>query len=117
MSEPTAETPAPSTVELTEIRERAIDANERYRNALMWLARITTCVVFAALGVLIFIAIQNNANGNRLVDCTTPGHDCYDEANARSSELVQGLIDSIHDDNQKQTQILLRELEQITGSG
>ena len=36
---------------------------------------------------------QNNRIGERLIDCTTQGHTCYDQSNARTNKVIITLND------------------------
>lgn len=51
---------------------------------------LVLAVLAFAMGItaLIYIAAQNRANGERLIDCTTPHHACYDRGQTQTGEAV-----------------------------
>lgn len=58
--------------------------------ALLWVI-ITVHAKSIEQEQLLAIAKQNNANGKLLVDCTTPGHECYDRSQKTSAAAVMNI--------------------------
>jgi hypothetical protein len=56
------------------------------RLAIADLLKYAAWFVFAVM--LTVIALQNRSNGERLIDCTTPGHPCYDQAQSRQADVI-----------------------------
>jgi hypothetical protein len=48
----------------------------------------------AAVTVLVYVAYQNKKNGDRLIDCTTPGHACYEQGQTQTASAVETLVAS-----------------------
>lgn len=72
--------------------------------------RALTAAFIAATGValaglviaIVWIGLGNKHNGEILVDCTTPGHACYERGQEQTTKAVQALINS-GEDNAKTT--------------
>lgn len=57
------------------------------------LAVMVACVyVLITTSAVVYLSIIGQQQRERLVDCTTPGHECYDEGNKRTGEAVLGIL-------------------------
>lgn len=62
---------------------------------LMALAVVTSLLFnIVQIGRLTEIAETNRANGQRLIDCTTPGGQCFEDGNDRTGEAI-GTINEV----------------------
>lgn len=52
-----------------------------------------TCVVVIGIAIAVYNLAETNREGvHRIVDCTTQGHDCYEEQQSRTNQLVAQFI-------------------------
>jgi hypothetical protein len=82
-----------------------VDRDKQYRTAdrlMYWFdmgIRLLVLLVAVAIGASLYLIIllgqqnkalneQNVRIGSRLIDCTTQGHRCYDESNARTNKVI-----------------------------
>ena len=68
----------------------------RYR--ALWAVFVLFCIfaVVAVLTGVIYLLIIGQEQRNRLVDCTTPGHECYDQGQEQTGKIVGGLNDATY---------------------
>lgn len=85
---------------------KVVQANLKYRQfnsrIVMWAAAAVVLMMFG-LGL---IGWQGQQQRQDLIDCTTPGGECYERGQERTAEVIQTLLDEIHAD-------LVRELDQL----
>ena len=49
--------------------------------------------VIAVLTVLVYNTSQNKSNGDLLVDCTTPKHDCYERSLKQTEKAISSITE------------------------
>lgn len=64
-----------------------------------WYFVVMTALILAVCSALTWIALSNRSinhtvqeNTNRIIDCTTAGHDCYDNGQKSTGQAVQQLV-------------------------
>lgn len=53
---------------------------------------VAAVYVLGSTAALIYLGVQGGGQRQRLIDCTTPGHGCYDDANKQTAQVVLGLL-------------------------
>lgn len=86
------------TAELTEAKKRVKQTTKWYELIKTLLIGVTvlfaTITMFAVLILLTRVdetTVSTNRYGERLVDCTTPGHKCYDDGLKNQAEAIESL--------------------------
>lgn len=86
--------------------DRVERASHRYRMSLLVLNIVSGTVLLALLFILLYevvtlrsLAEDNELSQQILVECTTPGHPCYDRSQLNMQEAVEEIINSIRKDH------------------
>lgn len=72
-----------------------------YHLTLFLLVGFTCAVVLAMAGILWYNSTVNRRALQIMVDCTTPGHTCYEEGQKRTGEAVNQIIEAVTKDRDK----------------
>lgn len=68
--------------------EHVEQAYRRYDTVKLALLIVVTVFVAACLELLVYNSQINRANGQRLIDCTTPKHPCYEQSQRRQAQVI-----------------------------